>query len=441
MFKHLMLLTSVALAAGASMRPDTAFVGQKVLRFSLESPVEELDVSKVQVQGHEVANALFIEELDPRLYLEEREDLLDLTERADLKLISWDKEEDVVRAKMESDASWIPEPGWVLSDTAFGGVAGRILGSQRVDPGGMIARGSLTTWELTLRPMTLGEVVPNCDLRFVTRMDLDWVLKEERWREELRDESQVGGNGRGYPMARMNLELEKARIFLQPIVEGRLRIVQGRIEVLDIQMRGDLEAEVKWRGKISRSGEFHWSRKLPHGKKRMLPIAPGIHLDLNQQLQVHFSAHAFSPGMEASVTYSVSNRFRHGARHAEGKWQPESEHGFHFSAPAPGSWEGVGEMLFAVRPIIQASVSGEREVGMEMNPYSTLKMQPPPKSSTLLSGGAHLLVGGQVWLHAGSRDRDPGSDIQNRLIYSREELLYAPPQTDADLKVTGKSRK
>src|SRR5687768_12671195 len=102
---------------------QNAVVGQKTLIITVDDSIFTPDLGKLQIEGYEIENAVFLDEKDGAIQF--MPGYLDMTSPANGRIMEFLPSPGVVI--LDAPVDHVPQVGGILADTAFGGILRRIV--------------------------------------------------------------------------------------------------------------------------------------------------------------------------------------------------------------------------------------------------------------------------------------------------------------------------
>ncbi|HLP40687.1 MAG TPA: SUMF1/EgtB/PvdO family nonheme iron enzyme [Fibrobacteria bacterium] len=446
-------MPAVALAM-SKLTVENAAVGQKTLVLTVDDSIHTPDLGKLLIEGYSVENAVFLDEGDAGP-IQFTPQYLDMTLPGNGRIVDFHPAPGVV--VLDAPTAFVPQPGAVLADTAFGGLFRKVVRVDGSPQPGVIGR----KWTLVTVDAELPDAVRNADLSFSTRVDLNQVLPDLDRAEEVMGYLPDGSS----TPADAEFRLRKSQILFQPTVTGRIRIVAGRVEEFSIQVAGDCEVAADAQGAFHGRGELNFEEDLPVRPAQVLSLGNGLFLRVANRPSFRMEAQAEGEGLAARAEFRIRNTLKSELAFSKGQWRPLAENRMTSSSRAAQELKGEGSLKMVLEPRLEVLFAGVHGPSLTFSPYARFVSSPdsasalfrgqpapsqspgldsataartlanlPPTASSLspqvpptaglnreLSLGADILMD--------SRTTFSGPPLPRRFVlFSREQILYAPPR-------------
>lgn len=438
MAKPIRLLTCVflTLASGAfalsSITVEKASVGSRELVLTFDDSILAPDLSKLQIEGYSIENAVFIEEMDsiPTRFAPK---YLDLTLPGNGTTLNYLPTPGTLFVDLPD--SLVPQVGAVIADTAFGGLLRRVIAVDGQSESGLIGR----RWVLNTVAADLPEAVLDCDLAFKTRLDMTQIFPAIT-----QDQDVLGDNGEGAPIyGRMELSLTGAQILFQPVVTGRIRIRNGRVELFQFQVMGNCEVAANMAGTINGNGNFNYEEELPGQRPTLVPLGSGLFLKVQNRPFLKMDALSPEQGFSAEGSFRIKNAFKGELGLNAGQWRPMAENSMTLVDKSVREFKGAGEMKLSLKPRIEVLFDGVQGPAFIFEPFARFSSLPEKSSpfqaestSVSLPGGAPGLIGvgnkqvslgANIYMDMRTNFIGPAT-MRSVLLFNREQMMLSPPR-------------
>ncbi len=418
------LLAPVVVHALNGFEVEGGQVGQRVLTLAIDDSVRLPDLSKLQVSGHQIQAAVFIEEYDLPFVVSPN--LVDAVADPTLRVIRQ------VRPglyEFESSAGFLPRQGMILSDTALGGVLVRV---NRFEPtpgkGGFRRR-----WMLETVPAALTDAIFSCDLFFSTDINLNLAFRERKGSREVEDI----GTGAGLPEnGLLEFSLLDGKVLASPRLTGRLRINDGRVEVFTSSVEGEFEYIGKMESSLQGVGNYRLEEALPEGIAINIPLEKGLFLRISHRAQFIVEASSITGTLTGRAGLDLKSRVRSSLDFAKGEWNPTSHYTLLPNSKTRQHVEGEGSMKLTLQSNLDVRLNGRQGPVHIFEPYMRLSsesLSSAPASPFDPAGrGTNRFV--NVGLHSHlflGVNLDGEAVRRNFQVFSRELPFLAPPARGA----------
>ena len=352
-------------------------VGDRMLILTLEDSVLAPDLSKLQVEGYEIENAVFIEEMNPQP-TRFAPNYMDLTLPGNGRIVDYVPTPGTI--VIELPATMTPLIGTILADTAFGGLLRKVVTVDGQPTNGLTGR----RWVLKTEEANLPEAVLDCDLSFKTRLDLNQALEDES-----QDQEVVGESADGTPAyGRLGFSLKGAQVLFQPTVTGRIRIRNGRVELFQFLVTGNCEVMANLSGNVTGNGNFDYEEELTGKRPTLVSLGAGLFIKV--QNRPFFRMETISKqGLSAQGSFRIQNALKGELGFTEGQWRPLAENKMTFSEQSVSEIRGDGEIKMSLKPRVEVLLEGVQGPVFTFDPYARFSsvpdpIVPPPTSITAL---------------------------------------------------------
>ncbi len=398
---------------------DTTFVGQKILTVSLEDSILSPDLSKINLKGYDIDNAIFIDENDSVPY-KLSPDLIDFSQHKSLRITQNADNSSLV---LEAPTNFIPHIGQILSDTTNGGFLQKISQVVELDQGFGFRR-----WLLKVSPAEITEAILNCDIAFFTRLDLNVFTPSRNYGEDIHSSDSLGHDGF------WNYSLKNFRILFQPTLAGRIKIKDGKLEILNLQLQGQNEISAHIHGQLSGQGNFRYDEDFPIRSEKILPLAPGLILRINHQPTLHMECLSKGDDFALETDFKVQNNFRNSLQSNQGLWKPTGENTMSSAKNDLQELRGSGEMKIALTSKVEVTLSGLTQ-NFSISPFlkATSDKYSYSRSFSTTTRAISILSSGNKALSFGSRlsgEASFSTDGKSQMFnfFGQENLLLTPPR-------------
>ncbi len=405
--RHAVLFTagfsSGAFALG-QIQVENAAVGQRTLVITFDDSVQSPDLSKIRVEGYEIENAIFVEELGaaPTRFTA---GFLDLTLPGQGKIIEYAPTPGSMILELPTGV--LPQIGNVLADTAFGGLLRKVV---EVDP--QPQPGSLgRRWLLKTEEADLPDAVQDCDISFKSRLDMNQALGDLHQSQDLtgllatRLEDGTGEAASAF--GRLDIGIKSAQVLFQPVVTGRIQVRNGKVELFNFQVNGDCEVMANLNATVAGKGEFEFEEELPGKSPMLLPLGSGLFLRMQNRPFLRIEARNAGDVFSAQADFRIRNSIKGELGYRDGQWRPLAENKMTWANKSLQNLWGNGEVNVALKPRIEMLLEGVQGPVFTFEPYARFASAPavtaPGMASMTGPGGPGGSAGpGQSWVAPGS---------------------------------------
>lgn len=443
-FRYLGLLVGslpvLAMALG-KIQVETAVVGQKTLVITVDDSILTPDLGKLQIEGYEIENAVFLDEKEDSP-IQFMPGYLDMTAPGNGRILEFLPSPGVVI--LDAPVDHVPQVGGILADTAFGGLLRRIVKVEGQPQAGSIGR----RWTLTTVEAELGEAIRNVDMTFTTRLDLNHAIPDVDRVDEVMGYLPDGSSN----YADAEYTLRDAQILFQPTVTGRIRIANGKVEDFAFYVKGECEVMADARGAFHGRGEYEYEDELPSRAPLVLPLGNGLFLRAQNRPFFRMEAEAHGEGFTAHADFRISNSIRGELAYSKGQWRPMAENRMSFSNKSVQELWGDGHLVMSLKPRVDFLIAGVQGPAFTFEPYArftankdskswtyrtdareqALKAADPQsgalKDMTLLSNGnKELSLGANIFMETRTTFSGPPL-LRNFVLFNREQTVLSPPR-------------
>ena len=382
--RHFMIgllgLSSGAFALG-QIQVEKAAVGDRVLILTVDDSIQAPDLSKLQIDGYTVENAVFVEDLNPEP-TRFSPNYLDLTLPGNGKVIDYVPTPGTMVVDLPS--TFTPQPGTILADTAFGGLLRKVVSVEGQPSTGLTGR----RWVLRTQEADLPEAVTDCDLTFRTRLDLNQSLADFSQDQEVVGELPDGSPAYG----ELGLSLKGSQVLFQPMVTGRIRIRDGKVEVFRFLVSGDCEVMANVTGAVTGSGSYEYEEELPGNHPTVVPLGSGLFLKVQSRPFFRVEANSKGDGFSAQGSFRIQNSIKGELGFSDAQWRPLAENKMTYSEKSAREILGEGEIKISVKPRIEMFLGGVQGPAFTFEPYARFTSAPdaalsPPPANAAVSPG------------------------------------------------------
>ena len=442
-------LGSSAFALG-TLTVEPAQVGQKVLILSVDDSIRIPDLSKLRIDGYEIENAVFVEDLADSIRFSPN--YLDLTTLSNGRVLEFAPSQGQII--LETQGAVLPQVGTILSDTSFGGLFRRVV---QVESQAQFA-GSTRRWVLKTVEAELTEAIVKCDVAFQTRLDLNLSLPTLEKSGEV-----MGATSDGSPvLGRIGFNLRESQLLFQPMLTGRLRITNGQVEIFQTKLAGNCEISAIAGGGVTGTGRFEWEGELPGRQPQVISLGSGLFIKVRNRPFIHLQAVSRKKEFWAEADFRIQNSLRAELGYGQGQWKPMAENKTTFAGNPTRESRGDGELKLSIRPRLEFLWVGKQGPGFTFEAYAKIQsMGEEPGYNPLLGRGPLFgkeppAAGGEAGIPGSitrefslgtnilmdSRTNFTGAEVLKKFVlFNREQLLLSPPREGSlTLKETDSNR-
>lgn len=449
-FRHacfaLVGLSSGALALG-TMQVENAVVGQRTIILTLEDSIQAPDLSKIRVEGYEIENAVFIEEMGPSP-TRFAPNYMDMTLAGAGKVVEYVPAPGTMVIELPQGS--VPAVGALIADTAFGGLLRKVTEVNGQSQPGVSGR----RWTLATTEADFPEAVMDCDIAFKTRMDMNQALGDYRQSAEV-----LGTLADGSPIyGHLDIALTGAQVLFQPVVSGRIQVRNGKVELFRIQTTGDCEVMANMRTLLSGVGDFSYEEELPGKAPMLVPLGSGLFLRMRNRPSLRVDIESKGETMTAHADFSVRNSIKGELGFSAGQWRPLAENKMTWANKALLELRGNGQVKLSIKPRMEMLLEGVQGPVFTFDSYARFNTAPsqapslggPPGASPshswaqgIAPGGAgatslgeslaygaankELSLGANIFMETRTNFTGPAY-LRNFLLFSREQSVLSPPR-------------
>ncbi|MDB5051786.1 MAG: hypothetical protein JWO30_4857 [Fibrobacteres bacterium] len=444
-------VSSGALALG-QLQVENAVVGQRTLIITVDDSIQAPDLAKIRVEGYEIENAVFIEEMGPEP-TRFAPNYFDMTLPGSGKVIEYAPTPGTMILELPEGA--VPLMGSIVADTAFGGILRRIVDIDGQPQPGMIGR----RWILKTVEADFPEAVQDCDIAFKTRMDMNQALGDMDQSQEVMGSMPDGAPAYG----QMAIGLKSAQILFQPQVTGRIRVRNGNVELFRFQVNGDCEVMAGLKTAITGSGDFDYEQELAGKAPVLVPLGSGLFLRMQNRPFLHLEARSRGESFSARGEFRIRNSIKGELGFSDGQWRPLAENKMTWANKTLQELSGDGDIKMAIKPRVEMLLDGVQGPVFTFEPFARFTSTPSKLPAVGWASGSYPAAGssqvaGATWqaglnrtnaagaeanvYGAGNKELSLGanifmetrtnftgpSEIRNFLLFSREQTVLSPPR-------------
>jgi formylglycine-generating enzyme required for sulfatase activity len=451
-------LSSGALALG-TLHVENAAVGGRTLVITIDDSIQAPDLSKIRVEGYEIENAVFVEEMSPEP-IRFSPDYVDLTLPGRGRVIEFVATPGTLIVELPSSET--PAVGNIYADTSFGGLLRKVVEVQGQPQSGLTGR----RWMLKTSEADFPEAVLDCDIAFKTRLDMNQSLDDLSQIQEV-----VGALEDGSPAyATLGLDLRSAQVLFQPVVTGRIQVRNGNVELFRFQVSGDCEVAANVRAALTGTGSFEYEEELPGKAPMLVPLGSGLFLHMQSRPFLRVETRALGDAFSAQADFRIRNAIKGDLGYQDGQWRPMAENKMTWANKSLQELKGQGQMKISLKPRVEMLLEGVQGPTFSFEPYARFSSVPgpdiaptalpvpapqePPASLATLSGlksfglgfpgerrpaesmtalgrfgtgNMELNLGANIYMETRTNFTGPSS-IRNFLLFSREQSVLSPPR-------------
>ncbi|MEO7426558.1 MAG: SUMF1/EgtB/PvdO family nonheme iron enzyme [Fibrobacteria bacterium] len=465
-------ISSGAFALGA-LQIENAAVGQRTLVITVDDSIRAPDLSKIRVEGYEIENAVFVEEMGPTPTLFTA-NYLDLTLPGNGKVVDYVPTPGTLVLDLPEGS--IPVSGTVVADTSFGGIFRKVVDVDGQPRSALLGR----RWTLKTVNADLPDAVQDCDIAFKTRMDMNQALSDLSQTQDLIGTGADGAAAYG----QLGIGMSGVQVLFQPTVTGRIRVRGGNVELFQFKMSGDCDVMATMQASVSGKGNFDYEEELPGKGPSLLSLGSGLFLRMQNRPFLRVEARSRSETFSANADFHIRNSIKGELGFTDGQWRPLAENKMTMADKALRQITGVGMVRFSLKPRVEmlldgmqgpvftfepyarfsnapsqlpafawalgTSPTGASPAGAAGNVYPALPLAPAvltatpnvPANPAALAWQAHTGAPGLNIYGAESKEMSLGSNIfmeartnftgpealRNFLLFSREQTVFSPPR-------------
>lgn len=418
-------IPALATALG-KIEVEKAMVGQRTLVITVDDSIFTPDLAKLQVEGYEIENAVFLNEKeeDPLVL---NPNFMDMTAPGNGRVLDFLPTPGLLVVDWPAD--FLPSVGTVLGDTAFGGLLRKVIKVEGQPQPGVIGR----KWTLTTVEADLTDAIRSGDLAFNTRLDLNHAIPDMNRMDEVIGYLPDGTANH----TEAEYRLREAQVLFQPMVMGRIRVANGKVEEFSIKVQGECEVMADARGAFFGRGEFEYEDELPSRAPQVLSLGSGLFLKVRNRPVFRMEANAAGEGFSARADFRIRNSIRGELAYAKGQWRPMAENRLTLSSQAVHELMGEGELKLSIKPRVDFLLAGVHGPAFTFEPYARFSSTQDAYSRGFRTAaqGAGLLGNGNKELRLGadilmeSRTTFTGPALTRTFVlFNREQSVLSPPR-------------
>ncbi|MBF0433023.1 MAG: SUMF1/EgtB/PvdO family nonheme iron enzyme [Fibrobacteria bacterium] len=409
-------------AGGNNYTINNILLGGKIIDITLTDSLRSEDLSRVSVDGYNIENAVFVQENDPALPFQLKENVVALYLSPELKLIQVIPQKQVYI--IESPSSYIWEPGTIITDTSYNGWSRKIIHAEEYKrfPGS-------TYWSLTTTPVSLVELIEQCDISFTSQPNLVFSMPDSSWAEPV-----LGMAADMYGMQKqvattLSVSLSKVNIKIRPVINGRLRIIGGQVQSNSFQVNGPYDLFAQIRVDVPVKGTFNYKKSLPFAVSHCIPLGPGFLVTVTHSAEFTIKMDVSTDGFHTVSQLNMSNDLNASLNYKDGLWQQSQASIVDLVPPAQTftadsmSFSGSGVAHFTVTPQVLMLWGGETGASVYVNCFNKVFQN----QNYLASVNRSLHFGVEVW---GQAERIPDSNVVSDVSFimgSLKNNSFSPP--------------
>ncbi len=357
-------LPTAGLAQGG-FAVEGAEVGRKTLTLSLEDTVRPPDLSKLQVSGHQIQAAAFIEESD--LEFVASPNLVDAAGDPALKVL---REVRPGLIEFEGPDGFLPREDMVLSDTALGGLLVKVQRFEAVPGSGGLRR----RWLLEVVPAALTDAIFSCDIFFSTDINLNLAFRDQRGSREIQGPETSGHSESAW----LKYALSEARVLARPRITGRIRIKDGRVEVFSSTVQGDFEFLGSIEGSLRGVGAFRLEEALPEAIAVNIPLGRGLFARISHNANLIIDATSRTGEIKGRAGMNLRSRVRGSLDYKNGEWHPTSDNTLVPYSKTRQEVEGEGTLKLTLQSNLKVRLNGRHGPVHVFEPFLRLSSETLP---------------------------------------------------------------
>ncbi len=369
-------LCSGALALGA-LQVENAAVGQHTLVITVDDSIQAPDLAKIRVEGYEIENAAFVEEMGstPTQFAP---NYLDLTLPGNGKVVDYVATPGTLVLDLPEGS--VPVIGTVIADTSFGGILRKIVDADGQPQPGLIGR----RWILKTVDADLPDAVQDCDIAFKTRMDLNQALTDLTQSQDV-----IGTTADGAAAyAQMGIGMSGAQVLFQPTVTGRIRVRAGNVELFQFRVAGDCDVMASVKTSVSGAGDFDYEEELPGKAPSLVPLGSGLFLRVQNRPFLHVETHSRGETFSAQGNFHIRNSIKGELGFTDGQWRPLAENKMTWADKALRELAGDGQVKMSVKPRVEMLLDGVQGPVFTFEPFVRFSASPSPSPGAPWAQGA-----------------------------------------------------
>ncbi|MEO6095349.1 MAG: SUMF1/EgtB/PvdO family nonheme iron enzyme [Fibrobacteria bacterium] len=443
------------------LQVENAAVGQRTLIITFDDSVRAPDLSKIRVEGYEIENAVFVEEMSPEP-IRFSKDFIDMTLPGRGRVIEFSAAAGTLILDLPS--ADVPVAGSIIADTAFGGLFRKVVEVGGQPQSGLTGR----RWVLKTVEADFPEAVQDCDIAFKTRMDMNQSLADLSQTQEV-----MGSLADGTPAyGALALKLTGAQVLFQPVVAGRIRVRNGNVEVFQFQVNGECEVAANLRAAVSGGGDFEYEEELPGKAPMLVTLGSGLFLRMQNRPFLRVESHSKGDAFSAQGEFRIRNSIKGDLGFRDGQWRPLAENKMTWGSQNLLELKGNGEIRMSLKPRVEMLLQGLQGPVFTFEPFArfsslpgqipapmaaeaagfapkpawtantwslgapaavTFPMPRIPGSSAVYdparfgTGNKEMNLGSNIYMETRTTFTGP-SYIRNFLLFNREQSVLSPPR-------------
>jgi formylglycine-generating enzyme len=350
-------LCSGAMALGA-LQIDNAAVGQRTLVITVDDSIQAPDLSKIRVEGYEIENVVFVEEMGPASTVFTA-NYLDMTLPGNGKVVDYLPTPGTLVLDLPEGS--IPTSGTVVADTSFGGIFRKVVDVDGQPQPGMLGR----RWTLKTVDADLPDAVQECDIAFKTRIDMNQALSDLNQTQDLIGSGSDGASA----YAQMSFGMSGAQVLFQPTVTGRIRVRGGNVELFQFNVSGDCDVMATVKASLAGSGNFDYEEELQGKAPSLLPLGSGLFLRMQNRPFLKVETHARSESFTALADFHIRNSIKGELGFSDGQWRPLAENKMTMADKALRELTGDGQIKFSLKPRVEMLLNGKQGPVFTFEPF------------------------------------------------------------------------
>ncbi|GEM_PF-1634392 len=379
-------LSSGALALG-TLQVENAAVGQRTLILTIDDSIQSPDLSKIRVEGYEVENAVFVEEMSPDP-IRFAPNYIDLTLPGRGKVIEYVATPGTLIVELPADDA--PMAGSIIADTSFGGLLRKVVDVDGQPQPGLTGR----RWVLKTEDADLPDAVLDCDIAFKTRIDMNQSLSDLGQTQEVMGALEDGTPAYGT----LGLNLTGAQVLFQPVVTGRIRVRNGNVESFQFQVGGDCEVAANVRAQLTGNGDFDYEEELPGKAPMLVPLGSGLFLRMQNRPFLRVETRSRSDAFSAQADFRIRNSIKGDLGFRDGQWRPLAENKMTWANQNLQELKGDGQIKISLKPRIEMLLEGVQGPVFTFQPYARFSSEPGQAAApTALGAEAQVYAPKPSW--------------------------------------------
>ncbi len=277
-------------------------MGDTKLGLSTQDTLNADDLSRIVVEGYDIENAVVVNQPDPHLPLVPASSFHNLPEDPRVQIINFDPQ--TLMLVVECPSSYIWKTGDILSDTSYGGWVKKINTAQRIGHSISGAR-----WQMHMTRAALTECIRQGDISFIAKPNLTITPNDSQW--IIHNQS-----------SHMGIAIQKTKININPVIQGRLRIQDGEIVTNTFQISGRFDIFAYITVNIPEPSKFNLEQQLPVFISHHVPLGTGLFINITHTATIALDLESLKDNFVSTVTINNSDLLKASFTYAQGSWYP-----------------------------------------------------------------------------------------------------------------------